>query len=37
MTKKDISVRIFSAAVVVNSAQLIFNKGYKNLAKKPRT
>lgn len=36
MTEKDISVRIFSS-VVINSARLIFKKGYKNLAKKPQT
>lgn len=34
MTKKYISVRIFSSAVVLNSAQLLFKKSYKNLAKK---
>lgn len=35
MAKKYISVRIFSSIVVVNSAQLIFKKGCKNLAENP--
>lgn len=33
MTKKCVSVRIFSSVAVINSAQLIFKKGCKNLTK----
>lgn len=34
MTEKDISARIFPSVGIVNSAQLIFKKSYKNIAEK---
>lgn len=34
MTEKHISVRIFPSVGIVNSAQLIFKKSYKNIAGK---
>lgn len=34
MTEKHISVRIFPSVRIVNSAQLIFKKSYKNIAEK---
>lgn len=37
MTKKYISVGVFSSMAIINSAQLIFKKGYKNFTKKPES
>lgn len=34
MTEKHISVRIFPSVGIINSAQLIFKKSYKNIAEK---
>lgn len=34
MTEKHLSVRIFPSVGIVNSAQLIFKKRYKNIEKK---